>query len=536
MEVKRNGTRAVIYARFSCDNQREESIDGQLRECNAYARSKGLLVVGNYIDRAISAKTDERPQFQKMIADSKSKAFDYVIVWKVDRFSRSRYDALKYKSVLKKHNVKVLSATEAISDGPEGILLESVLDGLAEYYSADLAEKVKRGMTDNALNGKCNGGYTTFGYDVGEDKKYVVNEVEGPIVKHIFVLYVNQNLNCSRIARRLAEEGAIDKKGNKISHNRVENVIHNRRYLGELRMNDVVNKIGFPQLVDQKIFDLAQEKRSRAHGHQGVRKAKEPYVLTGKLYCGYCGSHMVSESSQSHTGKVYFYYKCTHSKKRSDECAGRAFEKNLLERMVFIGTEEMLADQKIVDAIVDFLYEKQKQGSPYIKAMQAELDDVNMRYKNILEILETGGGAFEAFKERCSELENRRKKIEADMARERALNPFVEREGFYTILDFYRSLDINDENDRERLISTFVNQVFVYKDRVDVYLTLKGHVAHVGIDKEKEIMEKDASNGHFPAITKGGNIAVGGSPLLNTSGSVIENDNGFLAIWIRRYK
>ena len=513
MNERKGGNRAVIYARFSCDNQREESIDGQLRECSAFARNKGLLVVGNYIDRAISAKTDERPQFQKMIADSKTKAFDYVIVWKVDRFSRSRYDALKYKVVLKKHNVRVLSATEAISEGPEGILLESVLDGLAEYYSADLAEKVKRGMTDNALNGKCNGGPLTFGYDVNKDKKYIVNEVEGPIVTKIFELYVNQNLNCSRIARKLKSEGYKDKHGREISHQRIENIIHNRRYLGELRMNEVVNSTGFSQLVDQKIFDMAQLKRSKAHGHQGTRKAKDPYILTGKLYCGYCGSHMVSESSQSHTGKVYFYYKCTFAKKKSDECLGRAFEKTLLEKMVFTGVESMLAEQDIIDEIVNYLYERQKGGSPYLKAMQAELDDVNSRYKNILEILETGGGAFETFKERCSELENRRKKIEADMARERMLNPFIEKDGFYALMDFYKSLDIEDENDRERLITAFVNQVFVYKDRIDVHLNLKGHVAHVGFDKEKEEVEKVAQNGNFLPLTKGGNFALNGSPL-----------------------
>lgn len=199
MEAKRNGTRAVIYARFSCDNQREESIDGQLRECNAFARSKGLVVVANYIDRAVSAKTDERPQFQKMIADSKSKAFDYVIVWKVDRFSRSRYDALKYKSVLKKYGVKVLSATEAISDGPEGILLESVLDGLTEYYSADLAEKVKRGMTDNVINGKVNG-LLPFGYK-NVNEHFAINEHDAEIVKEVFRLYTTTNTTCNKIAK-----------------------------------------------------------------------------------------------------------------------------------------------------------------------------------------------------------------------------------------------------------------------------------------------------------------------------------------------
>ena len=133
---------AVIYARYSSDNQREESIEGQIRECTAYAEKNGITIVKHYIDRAISAKTDNRPEFQQMIKDSDKKLFGIVLVWKLDRFDRNCYDSARYKTQLKKNGVKLMSATEVISDGPEGIILESVLEGYAEYYSADLAEKV----------------------------------------------------------------------------------------------------------------------------------------------------------------------------------------------------------------------------------------------------------------------------------------------------------------------------------------------------------------------------------------------------------
>ena len=136
---------AVIYARYSTDSQREESIEGQIRECTAYAEKNGFTVVKHYIDRAISAKTDNRPQFQQMIKDSDKKLFDIVLVWKLDRFARNRYDSARYKTQLKRNGVKLVSATEVISAGPEGIILESVLEGYAEYYSADLSEKVVRG-------------------------------------------------------------------------------------------------------------------------------------------------------------------------------------------------------------------------------------------------------------------------------------------------------------------------------------------------------------------------------------------------------
>ena len=127
---------AVIYARFSSDRQREESIEGQLRECREYADKNGIRILDSYIDRALSAfkDTDKRLDFQRMIRDSGKHLFDTVLVWKLDRFARNRYDSAHYKNILKKNGVRVVSATEHITEGPEGIILESMLEGMAEYY------------------------------------------------------------------------------------------------------------------------------------------------------------------------------------------------------------------------------------------------------------------------------------------------------------------------------------------------------------------------------------------------------------------
>ena len=185
----------VIYARYSSDNQREESIEGQIRENTAFAEKNGIVIVGHYIDRAVSAKTDNRPEFQRMIRDSAKKTFDVVIVWKLDRFSRNRYDSAKYKAALKKNNVRVVSATEAISEGAEGIILESVLEGMAEYYSADLAEKVTRGLTENALKCRFNGGNgLPYGYTVDEEKHFQIDPLKAPIVAEIFERYLTVSL------------------------------------------------------------------------------------------------------------------------------------------------------------------------------------------------------------------------------------------------------------------------------------------------------------------------------------------------------
>lgn len=183
--------RAVIYARYSSDNQREESIEGQLRECMEFANRAEIDVIGNYIDRALSAKSDNRPEFQRMIKDSYKHAFDCIIVWKLDRFSRNRYDSAHYKALLRKNGVKVISAMESISEGSEGILLESVLEGMAEYYSAELAEKVVRGMKENTLKGINNGGQVTFGYKLNAERKFEPNETTAPIVEEIFTMYAD---------------------------------------------------------------------------------------------------------------------------------------------------------------------------------------------------------------------------------------------------------------------------------------------------------------------------------------------------------
>ena len=180
---------AVIYARYSSDNQREESIEGQIRECTAYAEKNGITVIKHYIDRAFSAKTDNRPEFQQMIKDSGKKLFDVVLVWKFDRFARNRFDSANYKMILKKNGVHLISVMEPIAEGSQGILVETLLEGMAEYYSAELSEKVIRGQTENALKGKCTGGTGTIGYKIDEDKFYHFDPLTSPLVLEAFQQY-----------------------------------------------------------------------------------------------------------------------------------------------------------------------------------------------------------------------------------------------------------------------------------------------------------------------------------------------------------
>ena len=224
--------KAVIYARYSSDNQREESIEGQIRECTAFAEKNGITILKHYIDRAYSATTDNRPEFQNMIRDSAKKMFDLVIVWKLDRFARNRYDSAKYKSVLKKNGVKVISATEVISEDAEGIIFESVLEGYAEYFSADLAEKVVRGMKENAFKCKFNGGTPPLGYVVDEAQNYQIDPLTVPFVLEAYQRYENGD-TMKEIRDWLDEHEIKNNRGQAMSFNTVRSLLTNRRYIGE---------------------------------------------------------------------------------------------------------------------------------------------------------------------------------------------------------------------------------------------------------------------------------------------------------------
>ena len=250
--------RAVIYARFSSDKQNEASIEGQLRECLEYAKYNGIDVIGEYIDRAVSAKTDNRPDFQRMIKDSYKNAFDTVLVWKLDRFARNRYDSAYYKNILKKNGVRVVSAKESISQGADGILLESILEGYAEYYSAELSEKVRRGMTENALKAKSNGVRAPFGYYVDENDQYQIDPNQEAIVKEVFTRFA-EGEKLTYMMKELELRG-VENRGYAMNYNALYRMLTNRKYIGEYKFGDIVIPKGMPAIIEEELFEKVQDR------------------------------------------------------------------------------------------------------------------------------------------------------------------------------------------------------------------------------------------------------------------------------------
>ena len=282
---------AVIYARYSSEGQREESIDGQIRECMEYCKQNGMTVVKEYIDRALSAKTDNRPDFQRMIKDSAKGLFDVVVVWKLDRFARNRYDSAHYKAALKKNGVRVVSAKENIADGPEGIILESMLEGMAEYYSAELSVKVIRGHTENALKCKYNGGTPTFGFAIDADKHYQLD---------IFKMY-DTGSTMKQIVDHLNDLGVTTVRGKPADLNFISGILHNRKYIGEYQYRDIVVPNGIPALVPTDLFERVQEQMKKNKKAPARHKAEDDYLLTTKLFCGTCKAVQAAPKGENTT-------------------------------------------------------------------------------------------------------------------------------------------------------------------------------------------------------------------------------------------
>ena len=316
--------RAVLYCRYSSDNQTENSIEGQMRDCNTFAERNGMTVLTSYIDRAYSAKTASRPQFQKMIKDSAKGLFDVIIVWKLDRFARNRYDSAHYKSALRKNGVKVVSATEPISEDSTGILLESLLEGYAEFFSAELAEKVKRGMNENALKCKWNGGGIPIGYYIDDDKHYQIDTLNSSFVIEAFQRY-SDGSTLTEITEWLNRSGVQSYRKLPVSIDTVNRMLKNRSYIGEYHYDTHVIPGGVPAVVPQELFDKVQERLAKNKKAPARHKAEDDYLLTTKLFCGLCGAYLVGESGHGKSGNVHRYYKCATAKKH------RACKRRLLK-------------------------------------------------------------------------------------------------------------------------------------------------------------------------------------------------------------
>ena len=454
--------KAVIYARYSSDNQREESIEGQIRECMEFAGRNGITVFSTYIDRALSAKTDNRPEFQRMIKDSYRKLFDTVLVWKLDRFARNRYDSAYYKNILKKNGVKVVSAKENISDGPEGVLLESMLEGWAEYYSVDLSEKIGRGLTENALKGKMNGGGLTFGYRMNE-QRLEIDEKTAPIVVEIFTRYADGE-KMTDIAKDLTKRGIRTSQGNKITLNVVHYLLKNRRYIGEYKFRDTLIPDAIPPIISKELFERVQEIMAKNKKAPAMRKAGDDYILTTKLFCGKCGTFMVGESGKSHTGTIHRYYKCSHAKRKMG-CDKKPVKKDWIEDAAIHYIMKIVMDDDLIERVADATLKLIAQENTKLPQLHARLKEIETGIQNMLNAIQQGV-LTSSTKERLEALEQEREEIKVAIYSEELQKPKITKEHIAFWITKFRKTDLTDIASRKQLVESFINSIFVYDDKV----------------------------------------------------------------------
>lgn len=455
--------KAVIYARYSSDNQREESIEGQLRECKEYAQRNGILVLQSYIDRALSAKTDNRPEFQRMIRDSAKGLFDTVLVWKLDRFARNRYDSAHYKSQLKKNGVRVISATEQISDGPEGIILESMLEGMAEYYSAELAQKINRGLRENALKGKNNGGSIPLGYRLGEDHRLRIDPLTAPVVREIFQRYADGE-TVREIIEALNERHLLTRKGHEFRMNSFNRLLKNRKYIGEYRYKDVVIPDAIPAIVPKELFERVQERMKKNQRAPARAKAEEEYLLTTKLFCGHCGRMMIGESGKGRNGTIHRYYKCGAAKRRQG-CHKKAVKKDWIEHIAVMYTIQRVFQDDLIAQIADELVALQNTEDNSLPLLRRQLADTERGIENMLNAIQQGIFTSST-RQRLEELEQLRDNVKASILQAELEHPQYSREDIIEWISRFRYGDPNDKAYQRQIIDIFLNSIYVFDDKL----------------------------------------------------------------------
>jgi site-specific DNA recombinase len=485
--------RAAIYARYSSDNQRDESIDAQVRAIEEFAKKNDIVIVGTYADKAKSATSDKRPEFQRMIKDSAAGIFEIVIVHKLDRFSRDKYDSALYKRKLRTNGIKLISITENLDDSPESVILESVIEGMAEYYSKNLAREVMKGMKETAYQCRHTGGTLPLGYDTDENNKYIINQAEAEIVRTIFDLYVN-GYSYSQIIDYLNERGLRSKIGKNFAKNSIYSILANEKYSGVYIYNkrekrsyqgirnnhkdkaeEEILKIpgGIPAIISNDIYIKSRDMMKKRKMAPAANKAKEQYLLTGLIYCGECGTAMQGNKRNPKGRQGYASYRCgCRLMKRM--CDNKEIKREYVEEFVLSGLEKNILNDTAIPILVKRINAKLKEdsekGNDSIILIENELNEINKQISYIITAI-TNGFTHQDFKTKMDELQSRKIILESNINEHARKNDFMDitEEQLMKVFSTFKTF-VTDRNIPEckKIINDYVEKVIIYKDHVDV--------------------------------------------------------------------
>lgn len=448
---------AVIYARYSSDRQTEQSIEGQLRVCNEYAERNDIVIVGTYIDRAMTGTNDKRNDFQKMLRDSNKKAWDYVIVYKIDRFGRNKYEIAMNKHTLKSNGIKLLSAMENIPNTPEGIILESLLEGMAEYYSAELSQKVKRGMNETRQKGNFTGGKMPFGYKK-EGKKVVVDEDDAKIVRLIYERYAN-DIYIKDIVKEL-EEMNITNKGKKFSKSSIHRLLQSEKYAGIYKYNGEVFDNIYPRIIPDDLFKLVQNKND--NNKYGSHSPFVCYYLHKKIVCGYCGNPINGITGTSQNGSTKRYYSCS-GRYLKKTCSKKSVRKDEIEEAVINALNGCFKDEKSINFLADKIIEKNEQRIKDQSILNLLLENKNKLINaknNLLDAIEQGIFTSST-KERLEEIENKLADLSSKIIVEESKNKLILNK--QEVVSYFSKAV---SNNAKQLIDLLVNKITLFDNKI----------------------------------------------------------------------
>lgn len=459
--------KAVIYARYSSHNQTEQSIEGQLAAGHKYASEHGYSVVKEYCDRAKTGTNDNREAFQNMLKDCAKHRFSVIIVWKVDRFGRNREEITFNKYRAKKHGVRVEYVAENIAEGPEGVILESVLEGMAEYYSLQLSQNVRRGLLESAKKHQAIGGHVPLGYKISSDKTYEIDPDTADTVRVIFQKYV-EGYTVSQLIKYLDKNGYRNRKGEKFTKNSIPGILANERYIGTYIYKNIIrDEDAIPAIISKELFAKAREKAEKNRKAPSQAWSYSDYLLTGKICCGYCGSPIIGKSGYGKLGTKYHYYVCfNHVKNKT--CDKKAIRQEQLEEIVLNEVLGILRDENIREQLVDLIwdyYERTDTDRAEIEQLTRQISAIKQSISNLVKSVEDGM-PYNMVKDRIEQLGKEREAAEICLA-EKELSI-----GFKLTKNMIRTFlgRVTDTECQKKLIEVFVNQIYLVDDKVTIGL------------------------------------------------------------------
>ncbi len=430
--------RVVLYARVSSDSQDVDlSLSAQLRALREYATKQGHEILREFVDEAESGRTASRPAFREMIALAKIKhpPFEAILVWKLNRFARSRVDSITYKALLKSKGIKVISMNEPLDDSPSGQLLEGIIESIDEFYSASLGQDIKRGMRENAQRGFFTGSRPPLGLHKvavqdGAKTRHKLepdgdDSVHVKMVRRMFDMALS-DAGCKEIAKVMNRDGFRTANGRLWGRTTVHKILTNEAYCGTLvwggrpghpaiRSADPPVRVenAWPAIIDPATFALVQEKMAARRPKMiHPRTIPSPYLLSGFVFCS-CGHAMIGRSAKSHQ---YYYYTCNGSfKKGKDSCDSRALPKDKLEQLVIEQVKERVLNQEWLEQLVELVNIELDSSHDILKerldVVDAELRDVEMRLSKLYDALETNRLSLDDLAPRIKELRSRQDEL-----------------------------------------------------------------------------------------------------------------------------